>query len=601
MTLEDMKPGGDARGMKGFRKLRLSCAMATRQGLKYIWIDTCCIDKTSSSELSEAINSMFRYYREAEVCYAYLSDVSCAEMSSILTSKETDFEKSLWWSRGWTLQELIAPKNLRFYNMEWGFLGTKADLKNIINRITKIPDSVLLGGDLADEPVSRKMSWVSTRQTTVPEDIAYCLLGVFGVNIPLLYGEGAENAFLRLQEAILKATDDESIFLWRSPEEEATRRPLWGILAKLPSYFSNSPDIRVPCNATMATSTPATLTGRGVSVELLTAPFPNDISESINCAVIFVNGGKGAHGILLQKLSYSGGQFARVGADILLNIDRSMRIINIKWPDRYSSRWDDGDFVASNHGDNSLGEPQALCFYVRQNPKPPSPTSTEAVGFCFDLEKSLPPEICVDDWSSRWSRWEHAQGKLANGSIYVLDFEGDHDLQPSLPSRNPLLQADVSWRSNVLGVLQLSDNTSDSLDRLALCVGVQRTSISLLDTPVSYPIPWCRVYDLRNINDNPDEILKNCSSPTYKLNLEVTRIEGSLEKRSQRSSRHLFQLFVELGVRYGQVYYLVKLARRAVRDPKRDETYTVAGSHPPTNFQNRHRRSDRQLKSDVIL
>jgi hypothetical protein len=166
---------------------------------------------------------MFRYYREAEVCYAYLSDVSCAEMSSILTSNDSDFCESRWWSRGWTLQELLAPKNLQFYNIGWDYLGTKADLKDIISRITKIPEGVLLGGDLADEPVSRKMSWMSSRKTTVPEDIAYCLFGIFGLNMPLLYGEGAEHAFLRLQEAILKSTDDESIFPWRSPEEEATK------------------------------------------------------------------------------------------------------------------------------------------------------------------------------------------------------------------------------------------------------------------------------------------------------------------------------------------------------------------------------------------
>ena len=116
VTLEDMKPGGAGKGMKGYRKLRISCTMAERQGLNYIWIDTCCIDKTSSAELSEAINSMFRYYEEAKICYAYLSDVASVKIPNPWEDNTSDFYNSVWFTRGWTLQELIAPKNQRFYN-----------------------------------------------------------------------------------------------------------------------------------------------------------------------------------------------------------------------------------------------------------------------------------------------------------------------------------------------------------------------------------------------------------------------------------------------------------------------------------------------------
>jgi len=401
VSLEDMRPGGDAKGMKGYRKLQLSCAMAAHQGLKYIWIDTCCIDKTSSAELSEAINSMFRYYRGAEVCYAYLSDVASVKMPNPLNPDDSDFCQSTWFRRGWTLQELIAPESLEFYNKEWDFLGTKADLKDVIHYVTKIPENILLGGDLTDESVSRKMSWVSSRHTTLPEDIAYCLLGVFDVNIPLLYGEGEEKAFLRLQEAILKSTEDNSIFLWRSTEEETIERPFWGLLAKSPTYFTSSPDIATPCTMTMATNTAATLTGRGVKVEFLLALFPNDPSESIYAAVIFVDGGKQAYGPLLQKLSYSDGQFARVGADILVEIDNNMRINYSKLPQRVLSRWvstlpdsyssggQSSVYPTGPHDfDHELKEPQALRFYIRQNPKVSLAISEEAVGFCFDAEKA---------------------------------------------------------------------------------------------------------------------------------------------------------------------------------------------------------------------
>lgn len=301
VTFEDMKPGG-VRELQGMSKITSSCAIAARHGLQYMWIDTCCIDKTSSAELSEAINSMFRYYREAEICYTFLSDVVSFQLLTPVDPL-SDFCRSAWFRRGWTLQELIAPKQLRFYDKYWVYIGSKTGLKDAINSVTDIPENFLLGGDLTDESVSRKMSWVSSRQTTVPEDIAYCLLGLFDVNIPLLYGEGEEKAFLRLQEAILKSTDDNSIFLWRSTERETIDNPFWGLLAKSPTYFSNSPDIRGPCSSTMITNTAATLTGRGVNVEFLMAPMSIDDSGSIYVAVIFMDGGNGGFGPLLKKLT----------------------------------------------------------------------------------------------------------------------------------------------------------------------------------------------------------------------------------------------------------------------------------------------------------
>jgi len=181
--------------------------------------------------------------------------------------------------------------------------------------------------------------------------------------------------------------------LWCSTEAETTSEPFWGLLAKSPSYFSRSPDIAAPCTMTIASNTPATLTGRGVNVEFLLALIPNDVSQSTYSTIIFVDGGKRAYGILLQKLSYSGGQFARVGVDILLEIDNNMKINSSKLPHRILSRLDI-DF------DPQLKESQALRFYVRQNPKIPSVISNEAAGFYFDPEKSLPPSMDVDDWFS---------------------------------------------------------------------------------------------------------------------------------------------------------------------------------------------------------
>lgn len=192
-------------------KIKQFCKLAQRHGHQWAWIDTCCIDKTSSSELSEAINSMFRYYALSKVCYAYLSDVTS---DCPLQELFSDFWRSLWHTRGWTLQELLAPRLVIFLSRDWEVLGTKAELAGVLERITGIPKSVLwLEEELADISIARRMSWAAKRKTTRPEDEAYCLMGIFGVNMPTLYGEG-QNAFQRLQEEIMKQSPDTTMFAW---------------------------------------------------------------------------------------------------------------------------------------------------------------------------------------------------------------------------------------------------------------------------------------------------------------------------------------------------------------------------------------------------
>ncbi|RDX43447.1 HET-domain-containing protein [Lentinus brumalis] len=197
-------------------KIRESCKLAEQHGYKWIWIDACCIDKTSSSELSEAINSMFSYYSHADVCYAFLKDVppDCAldgEESEFLNS---DFCNSRWFQRGWTLQELLAPDCVIFLSSAWTVMGTKASLAQLVSEITLISRSVLLLEEgLWDMSVARRMSWAAGRQTTRPEDEAYCLLGIFDIHMPPLYGEG-RRAFQRLQEAIMQKSIDSTLFAW---------------------------------------------------------------------------------------------------------------------------------------------------------------------------------------------------------------------------------------------------------------------------------------------------------------------------------------------------------------------------------------------------
>ncbi|OBT70618.1 hypothetical protein VF21_10350, partial [Pseudogymnoascus sp. 05NY08] len=216
VTLGDMQRGlSRAEGLPGFEKIRGACRQAASDGFKFVWVDTCCIEKSSSAELSEAINSMFRWYSDAEICYAYLSDV--AEVGDGPEAK-SQFRNSRWFTRGWTLQELLASKKVIFYSREWVEMGSKEDFATTISEITGIDPEALGPLDITRFSVAERMSWTSSRVTTRQEDIAYCLLGLFGVNMALLYGEG-ERAFVRLEEEIIKISDDHSIFAWTSSSE----------------------------------------------------------------------------------------------------------------------------------------------------------------------------------------------------------------------------------------------------------------------------------------------------------------------------------------------------------------------------------------------
>jgi hypothetical protein len=194
----------------GFRKIQNCCTQAIKVRYEYVWIDTCCIDKKNNAEVSEAINSMYRWYEEAGICYAYLHDVNDAE------KPDSQFAESKWFTRGWTLQELVAPRHVVFFgdNGAWFKIGTKMELREAIKRITKIDTRVLeCNKYVFKASIAQRMSWASGRETTRPEDMAYCLLGIFKVNMPLLYGE-AENAFFRLQLELLNVSNDHTIFAW---------------------------------------------------------------------------------------------------------------------------------------------------------------------------------------------------------------------------------------------------------------------------------------------------------------------------------------------------------------------------------------------------
>jgi hypothetical protein len=199
-------------------------------------VDTCCIDKRSSSELSEAINSMYQWYQNAVYCYAYLADVSIPS-PPYETVPRYALLRSEWFSRGWTLQELIAPMNLRFYSARWDDLGLRQKYATSISRNTGIDERILRGQIPVDSVnIAQRMRWASSRKTTRVEDKAYCLMGIFDVNMPLLYGEGIRS-FTRLQEEIIRRSPDHSIFTWI--DRSASRASFRGLLARSPAEFQH--------------------------------------------------------------------------------------------------------------------------------------------------------------------------------------------------------------------------------------------------------------------------------------------------------------------------------------------------------------------------
>jgi WD40 repeat protein len=198
VTFEDLKDGS-GKTKNGYRKLRFCGQQAARDGLQYFWVDTCCINKSRDSELSEAINSMCRWYCKAAICYVYLADVWIKDqIDPSLQPWEAAFRNSRWFTRGWTLQELIAPPLVEFFSLNGKRLGDKKSLEVLLHEITGIPVLALRGRPLSDFSFDVRVSWARNRDTKRKEDLAYSLLGILGISIPVIYGEGKENAFRRL-------------------------------------------------------------------------------------------------------------------------------------------------------------------------------------------------------------------------------------------------------------------------------------------------------------------------------------------------------------------------------------------------------------------
>lgn len=291
LTFQEMQTGA-GREKSGYTKIRGTCAQAAKDGHNYVWIDTVCINKESSAELTEAINSMWQWYCDAEVCYALLEDIhgSCPILKDIEDNWVTDslndpeshtiwpkkFASSRWFARGWTLQELLAPRNMIFFGCEWSEIGTKTSLLNRLHSVTEIEKLALEDrAAIRQFVIARRMCWAARRVTSRIEDRAYSLLGIFGVNMPMLYGEG-EKAFIRLQEELIKSSTDHSILAWE-----------WGTVRTIHDdlLFACSPDQFYPQGKNMIywvgtmKDHSFTLTNRGIDFHLVSMKQKRDQDE----------------------------------------------------------------------------------------------------------------------------------------------------------------------------------------------------------------------------------------------------------------------------------------------------------------------------------
>ncbi|KAI1272262.1 HET-domain-containing protein [Xylaria sp. FL0933] len=262
----------------GFTKIIGACKRAQADNLAWLWCDTNCIDKTSSAELSEAINSMYAWYRNSAICYAYLADVRSERGGSGLSG---ELRGSRWFTRGWTLQELLAPEKVVFFKASWILLADREQLADVIHDITKIHVGALRDRNtIQDYSVAQRMAWAAGRQTTREEDIAYSLLGIFDINMPLLYGEGMR-AFTRLQEEIIKVSDDQSILAWDFLGGQ--RLSPSGILASSPGHFASCGSI---VRDSSVTRWPYSVTNLGVSLQLpmIRASVGQPLLVGLNCS-----------------------------------------------------------------------------------------------------------------------------------------------------------------------------------------------------------------------------------------------------------------------------------------------------------------------------
>jgi hypothetical protein len=497
VTYDDLCRQQNARERRGWDKIQHSCALARSLDLDFIWIDTCCIDKSSSAELSEAINSMFRWYENARLCIAFLADWDGPKDTPDFSA----FRQSKWFTRGWTLQELIAPPEVIFYDQHWQRQFTRGTLKDLIHDLTGIPKDILEaahdGGHrqcrqrLDGTSVAQRMSWAAARTTTRAEDASYCLLGLFDINMPLLYGEGAMKAFRRLQDEIIKSTDDESIYAWSYPRETMDGRHYWGLLADSPAAFGNYKDM-IPRRSrylTRSSNRTVTVSNRGLLLDLFVTPFSKDMSRTIFLAFLDCDMRREASSaslspvIILQRTAWdNNADMVRVRPDIL-----GLSMMNhVVLPDELTAVLSAGSKARSG---SRLQQPELRQIFVPHKYMTTRPPG----GLIFHPEISHPQSTFKLEVLSRSPTWQYFIG-MKGGSVersYEINFE-----------QNPIPAVHELKEPRILGTIHVEVEKGDKKKKsksLCLVAGLEPLPENPFGTPALYFVPWCGFEDQSKI------------------------------------------------------------------------------------------------------
>lgn len=468
VTFQDMDARREeAKLKKGFRKIELCAGQARTDDLDYCWVDTCCIDKSSSAELAEAINSMFAWYRRSALCYIYLIDVDADDQSVDVIDQ---LPRANWFRRGWTLQELIAPRVRIFFDVNWSRIWTLGETNTVgvtaaagfeyppterikpssnrnehnisiatIEGITSIPRQVLQTGDCHSVPSSHKFHWASKRETTRVEDIAYCLLGIFDINMPLIYGEG-EKAFIRLQEEIIKTKTDHSLFTWN--DFSARKSSICGLLATSPKFFTLGNYYTPYRGRTGAFE----MTNRGLHMQLPLIQATDDKNEYAALLNIW-HPRAPAVAITLRRLNRGGDEFMRIDAkdSMAIDVDLWKEMDRVVWTDVYvkHSHDDPAPILPSNN------RPSSIMLRNKDEYKPISiiktircklEFDTDSSGMFLILQGGSEAQVVLRTQDEHLYAWSISQGP-------------DHDIKckfATLKYPDAILKADLKWQTKLV-------------------------------------------------------------------------------------------------------------------------------------------------------
>lgn len=453
VLFEDMRDVKAAKQKAGFKKVQQCCDKVLEAGFTWVWIDTCCIQKSSSAELSEAINSMYKWYKDAHMCFAYLFDIRLplnqrTEIHEAIDEQlYLELQKCRWFTRGWTLQEMLAPKDLIFCDHEWNYIGSKAQLSPYLSVITGVDRSYMLGKSLTFASIAQRMSWAASRQTSRMEDIAYCLMGIFDVNMPLLYGEGRK-AFIRLQEEIIRNSTDQSLFAWRTPsnltrlalsgpllDDEVSLR---GILARSPSEFQFSRAI-VPIS-TLDFDETFSITNKGLMIKLPLIPISGSslVRAALACRV-----DNDFKTVVAITLSLVGAQSLQSTSSFLRAIPANFERVSFdeKFPEHSTQLFILTDFQGSVPKRNSSGVFTIATHYEHEFP------GVYRLTGVYPQDQWNPQKQRIETVrGDRWTQVAALQyGSLSTGVIVVVGFV---DLQcaatdPSFPFCNIVAGQDI--------------------------------------------------------------------------------------------------------------------------------------------------------------